>query len=109
MTRAGDDWNCEECGVPQGRHDMWHEGKTEGLCGDCHEVEKNNAKKDEVEHILIGMWASIGIDIPDNYEDIVQDCYEDVLETADPDNWHSGDVSIAFRRWIEKQGKEVEN
>jgi hypothetical protein len=62
-------------------------------------------KKDEIERILIDMWAAIGIDIPDNYEDIVQFCYEDVCETADEDNWHSGDVSIAFRRWIESNSE----
>jgi len=60
-------------------------------------------KKDEIERILISMWASIAMDIPENYEDIVQDCYEDVCETADPENWSDGDVAIAFRRWIENQ------
>lgn len=59
-------------------------------------------KKDEVERILINMWSSIGMDIPSNYEDIVQYCYEDVCETADEINWHEGDVAIAFRRFIEK-------
>ena len=60
-------------------------------------------KKDEIESVLIGMWASIGMAIPDNYEDIVQDCYEDVCQTADPINWSNGDVAIAFRRWIESK------
>ena len=60
-------------------------------------------KKDEIESILIEMWAGLGMDVPENYEEIVQDCYEDVCETADPMEWHSGDVAIAFRRWIEKQ------
>lgn len=77
---------------------------------DCLEYVNNNCdnleismihNKDEIERILINMWSSIGIDIPSNYEDIVQYCYEDVMECADLDNWHSGDVSIAFRRWIE--------
>jgi hypothetical protein len=49
------------------------------------------------------MWASLGMDIPSNYENIVQDCYEDVCTVADPENWHSGDVAIAFRRWIESK------
>lgn len=62
-------------------------------------------KKDEIERMLIDMWSRIGMDIPHNYEDIVQDCYEDVCETADPENWSDGDVSIAFRRWIESQSK----
>jgi hypothetical protein len=66
-------------------------------------------KKDEIERILINMWAKIGMDIPTNFEDIVQDCYEDVCETADEKNWNDSDVVIAFRRWIEKQTKEYPN
>jgi len=62
-------------------------------------------KKDEIEKMLIDIWGNIGMDIPSNFEEIVQDCYEDVCETADPENWHSGDVIIAFRRWIENQTK----
>jgi len=62
-------------------------------------------KKDAIESMLIDMWASIGMGIPENYEDLVQDCYEDVCSCADPENWHSGDVAIAFRRWIEDQTK----
>jgi hypothetical protein len=62
-------------------------------------------KKDAIEEMLIDMWSKIGIDIPDNYEDIVQFCYEDVCETANPVEWHSGDVDIAFRRWIEAQSE----
>jgi hypothetical protein len=60
-------------------------------------------KKDAIETMLIDLWASIGMGIPDNFDVIVQDCYEDVCECADPVNWHSGDVAIAFRRWIEAQ------
>lgn len=60
-------------------------------------------KKDEIEIILIEMWATIGMGIPANYEDIVQDCYEDVSETADVENWNCVDVRIAFRRWIENK------
>ena len=101
MTREEDIWSCSECEQEQGRHDQWFEGK----CGDCNAQTINNKKKDDIESILIDKWASIGMDIPSNYEDIVQDCFEDVHETADPVNWSNGDVSIAFRRWTEKQGK----
>ncbi len=65
-------------------------------------------KKDQIERILIDMWATLGMDTPSNYEDIVQYCYEDVCETADPVKWHSGDVAIAFRRWVEAQSKPKE-
>ena len=63
-------------------------------------------KKDEIEHILIDMWAQQGMDVPENFEDIVQFCYEDICETADPIHWSNADVSIAFRRWIEAQAPE---
>ncbi len=81
---------------------MFFEGD---ICGECHQTLLNTKKKDDIEFILINMWATIGMAIPDNYEDIVQDCFEDVHETADPINWSDGDVAIAFRRWIEKQVK----
>lgn len=61
--------------------------------------------KNQIERILIGIWVSIGIDTPSNHNDIVQYCYEDVRETADPENWHSGDVAIALRRWIESKNE----
>lgn len=64
-------------------------------------------KKDEIERILINMWTNIGMDIPDNYEDIVQYVYEDVCETADPMNWNNSDVVIGFRGWIESQGNNL--
>ena len=63
-------------------------------------------KKDEIETILINMWTKIDMGIPDNYEDIVQEVYEDVCETAHPIHWSNTDVGIAFRRWIEAQAKE---
>lgn len=58
-------------------------------------------KKDTIESILISMWASMGMGIPNNFEVIVQHVYEDVCETADPVNWNDSDVMIGFRRWIE--------
>ena len=58
-------------------------------------------KKDEIETILSDMFDRIGIQTPSNYEDIVQFCYEDVCETADPIDWNNDDVLIAFKRFIE--------
>lgn len=60
-------------------------------------------KKDEVERLFIDLVASIGMDIPENFEDIVQFIYEDILDTADDENWNNSDVVIGFRRWIESQ------
>jgi hypothetical protein len=62
-------------------------------------------KKDEIEKDFILILSLMGMDIPSNFEDIVQFIYEDVCETADPENWSQGDVVIGFRRWIESQSK----
>ncbi|MCK9543601.1 MAG: hypothetical protein M0R03_16405 [Novosphingobium sp.] len=63
--------------------------------------------KQEVEAILIGIYGAIGMDRPTNHEEILDFIANDVAETADPVEWHSGDVGIAFRRWIEKQSEIV--
>jgi len=60
-------------------------------------------KKDEIEKRFITIITKIGMNIPDNFEDIVQYIYEDVCETADADNWNDNDIVIAFRRWIESK------
>ena len=61
--------------------------------------------KDLVEYLFIKLIARMEMDIPENYEDIVQYIYEDVLEKADPINWSASDVVIGFRRWIEDQNQ----
>jgi len=62
-------------------------------------------RKDECKTIaqnLINSVCSIaGCDKPDNNDEIINYIVQDVEETADPINWHSGDVSIAFRRYLE--------
>jgi hypothetical protein len=60
-------------------------------------------KKDEIERRFINIITRIGMDIPNNFEEIVQDIYEDVCQTADVDNWNDDDVVIGFRRWIESK------
>lgn len=61
----------------------------------------------DVETHLYNIYKAIGIDRPENHEDILDFVTNDVIETAvietaDPENWHSGDVAIAFRRWVEQ-------
>ena len=58
-------------------------------------------RKGDIEYVFITLIARMGMEIPENYKDIVQYIYEDVLETADPINWSVDDVVIGFRRWIE--------
>jgi hypothetical protein len=59
-------------------------------------------KKEEITSMLIDIFDRINIDTPNNFDEILEFVYDDVCETADPVNWHDGDVAIAFRRWIEK-------
>jgi len=56
----------------------------------------------EIESQLLGdIYPAIGIDKPSNHDDIVEFIFHDVDVTADPVDWHSGDISIGFRRFIE--------
>ena len=59
--------------------------------------------KKEIEGYLYDIFLRIGIDRPANMDQIVEFCAEDVRVAADPDNWNSDDVNIAFRRFIEQQ------
>ena len=57
-----------------------------------------------VESILLSeIYPKIGIDTPENHEEIVKFISDDVKETADKENYHSGDVSIGFRRFLESK------
>lgn len=58
--------------------------------------------KKDIDVILKNILSSIGMDVPSNYDSILDFVHNDVIETADNENWHSGDVVIAFRRFIEK-------
>ena len=63
----------------------------------------------QVEAHLFDIYKVIGMDKPENHEAILEFVANDVLETADPDNWHDGAVAIAFRRWIEEQNIPKKN
>ncbi len=105
MTREEDEWNCDECGNPQGRHDMWFEG----ICENCNAEKEEQDKRKAIEIMLLQIFSRIGIDKPNNLDEILDFCLDDVNDTADPVDWHDGDVAIAFRRWIEAQASEVDN
>jgi len=67
-------------------------------------VDLSIGMRDEIESIVIDIFSRIGCDLPDNWENIVQFVYEDILDTADKNNWNNDDVVIGFRRWIESKG-----
>ena len=60
-------------------------------------------KKQEISRMLIDDFDRMAMDTPDNFDDILEFVVEDVEASADKENWHSGDVTIAFRRWIESK------
>lgn len=53
-------------------------------------------------NLLQTICSIAGCDLPSNADEIVTFIVNDVEETADPKDWHSGDVGIAFRRWMER-------
>ena len=59
------------------------------------------SREKEITSMLIDIFDRINIDTPNNFDDILEFVVEDVEETADKENWHHGDVAIAFRSWIE--------
>ena len=60
-------------------------------------------KKHVIALMLIDIFDRINIATPSNFDEILEFVIEDVDASADKDNWHDGDVSIAFRRWIENK------
>jgi hypothetical protein len=77
-------------------------GQGENVVGVHELVEDGVAKKREITSLLIDLFDRINIDMPNNFDAIRDFVFDDVCETADPIDWHDGDVAIAFRRWIEK-------
>ncbi len=59
--------------------------------------------RNKIDRILFKIYSAIGMDKPENHDGILDFIVNDIQETADPIFWHSGDVGIAFRRWIEAQ------
>lgn len=63
----------------------------------------NKNTKHNIGRILLNIWSEIGMNIPENNEEIVQYVFEDVKETSDFPNYSDGDVMIGLRRWIESK------
>ena len=66
-------------------------------------MKTTNDKQSEIASMIIDIFDRINIDMPSNFDDILEFIYNDVCETADENDWHDGDVAIAFRRWIESK------
>ena len=67
----------------------------------------NDKKRMWITEEVVNIFDRINIDTPNNFDDILDFVVKDVEENADKENYHDGDVAIAFRRWIESNQKEV--
>ena len=92
-TRTNDGYVFRHNRIPETDHDIV----------EIHYQDESFGMRDEIESMVIDIFPKIGCDLPDNWEDIVQFVYEDVLDTADNNNWNNDDVIIGFRRWIESK------
>lgn len=63
---------------------------------------KQKEKKQAIEIQLQTIWNNIGCDRPANHDEIAAFILNDVNESADDNRWHSGDIAIGFRRYLEK-------
>ena len=71
------------------------------VCKNCSDAEARDANK-EVQTWLLSTFTSIGCDKPNNFDKIV-DFIVDDLESADHENFHSGDFAIGFRRFLQNK------
>lgn len=90
---------CYGCGVSQqyGTMKDMNEVDFDIYCDDCFDKIK------EVEHELKLIYQKIGIDTPRNHDKILDFVYSDVNDCADKEDWHSGDVAIAFSRFLQRE------
>ena len=76
----------------------------EGVClseGEM-QVAKYEEYKHEIKECLYRLFNSMRMDLPTNFDEILDFVISDVEETADR-NWSDGDVASGFRRWIESK------
>ena len=67
---------------------------------------KVKEKRMSVMNLLIVLFSNMGMDCPTNIDEITDFVLDDINETAHPIEWHSGDVAIGFKRWVESKAKD---
>ncbi len=75
------------------------------IVGFLHHSKEREEFKKEVRQVVCEIFTKIGLDLPNNIEDIVLYCIADVEDTADQSDWSDSDVHIAFRRWCEGENR----
>lgn len=59
-------------------------------------------KKEEIRILLIDNFDRLNMNIPSNFDTILDFIYNDVEESADKENWNDSDVVIGLRRFLEQ-------
>lgn len=87
------------------KKNLWVNLETDGICltETQKKAEETKTKKADIEIAMLELFEKMGMNKPDNLDEIIDFVLEDVNETADPINWSNADVTIAFRRWIESK------
>lgn len=65
-------------------------------------MERENDCRQLAQNLINSVCNIAGCGRPKNNDEIIDYIVQEVSETADSENWHSGDVGIAFRRYLEK-------
>ena len=61
-----------------------------------------------VEEHLLELWRRLNLDMPNNWDDILNFVIEDVASASGysiDGDFHSGDIEIPFRRFIESRSE----
>ena len=70
------------------------------------EMAKQNValrKKQEIADMLIDIFDRILIEVPNNFDEILNFVVDDVNERADKIHWNDGDVAFSFKKYIESK------
>lgn len=99
---------AHDLAVQRAEYDKWEGGNAEYEVGYSEEIDPPDGDEPDeslfraaIGAELLDIYFTIGIDAPANHEQILNFCAEDVAASADPKTWHSSDVAIALRRFIE--------
>ena len=69
---------------------------------DSYLIAINNLLKDRIEQDFIRLITKIGMEIPENHEDIIQSIFEYILELP-KDVYGDEDIMFGFQYWIENK------
>ena len=62
----------------------------------------NKTKRDEIETAFISFVGNMSMELPENYDDIVQYIFEYIIELP-KDDWGEDDIIFGFQHWIESK------